>query len=133
MLDATFNSSFIGSGGSVNKGNKIPGTYRQQGYAELSWKSPDIGFKTALEGRYNSQTYVNDANSDTAPAYTIFNLRGGFEQKVNSWKISEYVRVENILDKNYIGAIRPNDSKLLFFESGAGRNWLLGLSASYQF
>ena len=133
LLDATFNSSFAGSGGSVFKGNKIPGTYRQQGYAELSWKNPDIGFKTALEGRYNSQTYVNDTNSDTAPAYTVFNLRGGFEQKISSWKLSEYARVENILDKNYIGAIRPNDSKSLFFESGAGRNWLLGLSASYQF
>ena len=133
LLDATFNSAFTGSAGLVNKGNKIPGTYRQQGYAELSWKNPDLGFKTALEGRYNSQTYVNDINSDTAPAYTILNIRGGFEQKLSSWKLTEYVRIENILDKNYIGAIRPNDSKSLFFESGAGRNWLLGINASFQF
>ena len=133
LLDATFDSTFNSNNTTINKGNKIPGTYRQQGYAEFSWKNQAMGFKTALEGRYNSQTYINDLNNDAAPAYTIFNIRGGFEQKIKSWKFSEYARIENIFDKNYIGAIRPNDSKSLFFESGAGRNWLLGISASYQF
>jgi len=43
------------------------------------------------------------------------------------------LRIENIFDRSYIGAVRVNDSNNRNFEPGAGRNYLLGLNASYQF
>ena len=87
----------------------------------------------ALEGRHNSKVYVNDMNTDTAPSYTIFNLRAGLQQDLGKWNFSEYVRVENMFDKEYIGSVRVNDGNGLFFEPAAERNYLLGLSASYKF
>lgn len=139
LLNAKFEDPFstvidaAGHTGTVNAGNKIPGTYKTQVYGEVAWKYSPLGFNTALEGRFNSRVYVNDINSDAAPSYTIFNIRAGFEQNLASWSLKEYVRVENIADKDYIGSVRVNDGNALFFEPGAGRNYLLGLSANYKF
>jgi Outer membrane receptor proteins, mostly Fe transport len=117
----------------VNAGNKIPGTYSNQIYAEIAWKHQPLGFSTALEGRYNSKVYVNDANTDAAPSYKIANIRAGFEQNVGGWNFTEFVRVENIFDEDYIGSVRINDGNSRFFEPAAGRNYLLSLGATYKF
>lgn len=132
-LDAKFDSSFVSSASTINAGNIISGTYREQIYGELAWKASNYGFSTALEGRYNSKVYVNDANDDAAPSYTIFNIRAGFSQDINHWRFSEYVRVENIFDRDYIGSVRVNDSNARYFEPAAGRNYLVGLNAAYRF
>jgi len=132
-LDATFQSNFTDASGAVLKDYKISGTYRDQVYGEIAWKYPELGFKTALEAKHNSNVYVNNANTDQAPDYTIYNLRMGFEQYLNKWRLKEFVRIENLTDKDYIGSVRVNDSKSYFFEPGAGRNYLLGINANYQF
>ena len=132
-LNAKFDSAYTGSNDiTVPSGNYIPGTYRSQVYGEVSWKAPEIGFSTAFEGRYNSKVYVDDINSDAAPSYSVFNLRAGFKQNVKSWSITEYARIENLFDKNYIGSVRVNDTNSRFFEPAAGRNWLMGLNVSYR-
>jgi iron complex outermembrane recepter protein len=133
LLSAKFDSDFTGASGLVASGNKIPGTYKTQLYGEVAWKYAPLGFSTALEARHNSKVYVNDRNTDTTSSYTIFNLRAGFEQNLANWNFSEYVRVENIADKDYIGSVRVNDANLRFFEPAADRNYLLGLSANYKF
>lgn len=139
LLNAKFEDPFVtvinagGATGTVNSGNRIPGTYKSQIYGEVAWRYPDLGFFSALEGRHSSQVYVNDINTDKAPSYTIFNLRAGFEQNLTHWQFKEYIRVENMFDKEYIGSIRVNDGNALFFEPGADRNYLLGLSAAYKF
>lgn len=127
------NAKYDSSSGTIPSGNKIPGTYKTQLYGEIAWKYEPLGFNTALEARHNSKVYVNDANDDAAPSYTLFNLRAGFKQRVANWDFSEYVRIENMFDKEYIGAVRVNDTNLRFFEPAAGRNYLLGLSAQYRF
>ncbi len=134
LLDAKFDDPFTTIGNKiVDSGNYIPGTYRTQLYGEISWKAPSIGFFTAFEGRHNSKVYVDDRNTDAAPSYTIFNLRAGFQQELANWRFSEYLRVENMFDKEYIGSVRVNDSNNRFFEPAQDRNYLLGLSASYKF
>lgn len=134
LLDAKFDDRFTTiSNNIVESGNYIPGTYRTQLYGEVSWKIPSIGFFTAFEGRHNSKVYVDDRNTDTAPSYTIFNLRAGFKQELANWRFSEYLRVENLFDKEYIGSVRVNDTNQRYFEPAQDRNYLLGLSASYKF
>ena len=131
-MDAKFDSTFT-SNGTVNSGNNIPGTYRQQIYGEASWKYPEFGFYTALETRYNSKVFVNDTNTDFADSYTVVNIRAGFQQSVSNWKFNEFLRVENIADKDYIGSIRVNDTNSRFFEPAVGRNWMVGVNANYRF
>jgi len=134
LLDAKFDEPFTTiSNNVVASGNYIPGTYRTQLYGEISWKLPSIGFFTAFEGRHNNKVYVDDRNTDTAPSYTVFNLRAGFQQELTNWRFSEYLRVENMFDKEYIGSVRVNDSNQRYFEPAQNRNYLLGISANYKF
>lgn len=137
MLDATFESDYSyvvnGSTKNIKAGYLLPGAYKTQIYGELAWKAPSVGFFSAVEGVHNSKVFVDDVNSDAAPAYTIFNVRAGFQQNVSNWRVSEYLRVENMFDKDYIGSIKVNDGNARFFEPAAGRNYMVGVSASYRF
>ncbi|WP_033413055.1 TonB-dependent receptor family protein [Methylophilus methylotrophus] len=138
LLDAEFKDSFTfrpttTTTRTVLAGNKIPGTYRSQIYGEIAWSYAPLGFFTAFEGRHNSKVYVDDVNSESAPSYTIFNLRAGFEQNLTNWRFKEFIRIENMFDKEYIGSVRINDGNRLFYETAADRNYLVGLSAQYKF
>ena len=140
-LDAEYSSSFCNAstapncaGGTlVQSGKTIPGTYSDTAYAELAWKHAPTGFSTALEARAYSQVYVADTNNDSAPGYAIASWRGGFNQDIRQWRISEFLRVDNLWDRDYIGSVKLNDSNKRYYEPAANRNWLLGLNASYQF
>jgi len=140
-LDAQYSDRFCSgstsatcAGGTwVNSGKTIPGTYRQTAYAEISWKYAPSGFSTALETHAVDKVYVSDKTSENAPGYAVVNWRGGFAQTISKWHIAEFVRIENILDRNYVSSVKINDSNGQYYEAGATRNWLLGLNASYQF
>lgn len=145
-LDAEFKSAFdtsytkyvVGTGNVTTTshilvGNKISGTYKDQLYGELSWKYPQLGFSTAVEARLNSLVYANDTNADKAAGYGVVNLRAAFDQKLYHWRLTEFVRVENIADKAYVGSVKNNDTSGRFYEPSAGRNWIAGLNASYNF
>jgi iron complex outermembrane receptor protein len=86
-----------------------------------------------VEARATSQVYVADANNDTAPGYAIASWRGGFNQNIRQWRMSEFLRVDNLFDRDYIGSVKLNDSNQRYYEPAANRNWLLGVNASYQF
>jgi iron complex outermembrane receptor protein len=143
-LDAKYTDPFCSGQSASSKGlctsgtwvlseKSIPGTYRQTAYAELNWKHAPTGFSTALETRAVGQVSVSDKGSDKASGYAILNWRGGFAQNINQWRFSEFIRIENLLEKNYVGSVKVNDVSSQFYEPGAGRNWMLGLNASYHF
>ena len=117
----------------VNSGNKIPGTYKDRIYAEVSWKEPRTGFFTALEGVHSSKVYTNDVNTDVANAYTIFNWRGGFKQQAGKWSFTEFARIENITNRDYVSSVKVNDANGRFYEPGLPANWTVGVNASYKF
>lgn len=134
LLNAQFDEGFTNSNGTVAKDNRIPGTYRTQLYGEIAWRYQPANLRIAVEGRHNSKAYVNDTNTDAAPSYTIFNLRASMQQEIGRWKITEYVRVENIFDKDYIGSVRVNDyTNQRYFEPAPGRNYIAGVKANYMF
>jgi iron complex outermembrane receptor protein len=84
--------------------------------------------------RKSSDTNVSFNPADgQADGYTVFNWRGGLSQAVNSWNFTEYLRVENIFDRDYVGSVRVADGNQRFYEPAPGRNWLIGLNAGYKF
>jgi iron complex outermembrane recepter protein len=127
-LDATYRDGFV-----VPAGNRIPGIPKSMLYAELQWKQPAWGLETALEARRVSSVFVNDANADAAPAYAVANLRVAFQQKLGAWTLREFVRVDNLTDRQYIGSVIVNEGNSRFFEPAPGRTWLVGVNAAYKF
>jgi iron complex outermembrane receptor protein len=130
---AASQAACTGAGSWVSSGKTIPGTYRQTAYAEIRWKHTPTGFTAALETHAMSKVYVSDTRNDAAQGYALVNWRAGFEQNLHHWRVAEFLRIENIFDRDYIGSVKLNDSNSQFYEPGAGRNWLLGLNASYRF
>ena len=91
------------------------------------------GFSMAGEVQYVGRIYANDLNTAYAPAYTIGNLRVGFAQQVGSLQFSEYVRVNNIANVNYVGSVIVGDTNSRYYEPAPGRNWYAGVSISAAF
>jgi len=143
-LQAEFQDSFRSCGAvqppctaagqvTVNAGNRIPGIPNYAVFGELAWRYAPLGFSTGAEVRWNGQVQVNDTNTQTAEDYTVVSLRGGFEQQLGNWRLSEFARVDNLLDEEYIGAVYVNDANGRFYAPAPERNTLLGVSAQYRF
>lgn len=133
-LDAEFTKNFTSGGNSVSSGTDIPGVYKQTLYGELAWRHEPSGFSTAIEGRAFSKSYVSfDPNDGHTSGYAIASWRAGFGQNIEKWQFSEFLRIENLFDKEYVGSIRVGDSNGAYYEAAPTRNWLLGLNASYRF
>jgi iron complex outermembrane receptor protein len=139
FLDATVSQNYSKQLNSVvqtiNSGNQIPGISKNSLYGEIQWSYEPVGFSTAVEANWRSKYYATDINdvSSVAKSFVAANIRAGFKQKINSWGLSEFVRVNNIFNRDYVGSVIVNDYSSRFFEPAPGRNWLLGVNASYQF
>jgi iron complex outermembrane receptor protein len=134
-LDARFTEGF--SSGSppvaVAAGAKLPGVPKSVLQADLAWRERRSGFHAAVELRRSDKVYVNEANTDAAPAYTVANLRAGFEQRGRNWTLSEFVRVDNLGDRHYSGSVIVAAAGGRFFEPAPGRNYAAGIAGSWAF
>ncbi len=117
----------------VASGNRLPGTPRVSLFAELGYQHRPWGLDTGLEMRHTGKVYVDDHNTDAVPGATIFNLRAALTQTVGKWTFKEFVRIDNLGDKNYVGSVIVNEGNQRFFEPAPGRTGLLGVSARYTF
>ncbi len=134
-VDATYKEGFssrvLGNTVTIPAGNALPGVPKNQAYGQLSYRQPR--FYTYLEALYRSKVPVNDANSEFADAYTVFNLVGALVQQGPAWRISEYVRMDNVTDRNYVGSVIVNEGNGRFYEPSPRRNMSAGIQASLQF
>ncbi len=118
----------------VPKGARLPGVPAANAYGEVTWSYPEAaGLVAGLEVQYAGKMYVNDRNTDAAPAYTIGNLRIGFEQRIGSWLFREFARLNNFTNRNYVGTVIVGDTNGRYFEPAATRNFVLGLAANASF
>lgn len=132
-LQATYDSDFTNSGKAIEKGNYLPGVPQTTLFAELNWKPRDW-VSTALEGLYRSKVYVEDTNQQrAAPGYSVFNWRARFEQKVEHWTFHQTLRLDNLLDRQYVGSVIVGDGNFRYYEAAPGRSWYAGAGAEYQF
>lgn len=133
-LDATFDADVParGSVAAITSGNKIPGIAKNQGYVGITWK-PQTGFYAGLDAQYNDKIYVDDKNSDTAPSYTVMAAYAGYVWNMQAWKVNVFGRVDNLLDKDYVGSVIVNDGNGRYFEPADGRNWSAGIRVVKQF
>jgi iron complex outermembrane receptor protein len=119
--------------GGLLDGKQMPGVPRQMIYAELDWQYRPLGFSTSLSAQWRDQVYVDNENTDFADSYAVVNYHLGFQQIVGGWQFNEFARINNLFDRNYVGAVVVNSGNGRYFQPEPGRNFMLGLSASYAF
>ena len=133
----TYLRARYGSGtANIPAGNRLPGLPEHQLFAQLGW-APDvaasIGGQFALELRHSSRVFANDANTARADAHTLLGLSARFEQTTGAWTWRQFVRIDNLMDRRYVGSVIVNDGNSRFFEPGLGRALSAGVELSRRF
>lgn len=130
MLHAIYDEAF----GAVPDGSRLPGLPKASLYGEFGWKEASGRYGAALETIANSKVYAEDTNSATpAPGYAIVNARVQASQQLGGWRLRQFARLNNLFDRDYIGSVIVGDANRRYYEAAPGRNWILGVSAQYQF
>jgi iron complex outermembrane receptor protein len=112
----------------VAAGNRIAGTQRLIGAAEIGWRPGVVPGEFALEVRGQGSTPVNDSNTDAAGGFALVNLRWSANWAVTgSGTLQTLLRVDNVADRPVVGSVIVNDANGRFFEPAAPRSVLLSL------
>ncbi|MFT3756466.1 MAG: TonB-dependent receptor [Pseudoxanthomonas sp.] len=132
-LDASFRDSFpiCTAAGCTNPstlvaaGTRIPGTARHQFNTTLGWRQGD--WHAQLEGEGVGDVTVNDTGSTGAPGYFLLNLEAGKRWNLSGSTLDAFARIDNVLDKQYIGSVIVNEGNARYYEPGPGCGVLVGL------
>ena len=130
-LIATFANEFRSGTPAVTvpAGARLPGVPASSAYGELLWAPGGLGgFQAAIDVSLVDKIFINDRNSDAAPRYAIAGARIGLEQQFARVKFREFVRVNNLTDRKYVGSVIVGDANGRTFESAPGRNWSAGIT-----
>jgi iron complex outermembrane receptor protein len=129
-LRAVYDQAF----GNVAEGSRLPGVARTTAFGELAWKDDGGRYGAALEALANGKVYAEDTNREkAAPGYGLLNLRFTAMQPIGGWRLKEFARLNNLLDKTYVGSVIVGDTNKRYYEAAPGRNWQAGFSAQYLF
>jgi len=138
-LNARFTQAFTTVTGTpsvvvnVAAGSQLPGIARDNFFGELIWRHSSTGFHAGVEVRHSSKVWVNDQNSEFSGAYTVFNLRTGLQQRGKGWKLTEYLRVDNVGNKGYIGSVIVAEANNRYYEPAPKRGAMVGVNAEFSF
>lgn len=139
-LDASVREAYLACTGApctvpstpVDKGNKIPGIPESALFAAVQWGGA-TGWHAGIEGRYLAAVPVNDVNSESAPSYGLLGLDAGYVFAESWGRLRTFVRVDNLLDEEYIGSVIVNDGNGRFYEPGPERSVLAGLRMDWNY
>jgi iron complex outermembrane receptor protein len=113
--------------GTVYDGNRIPGIAPHRLETSLDYRLP-AGLFVGVEGSRVAEVPVNDANSETSPAYTLFHARAGLSALRLGWMdLAPFVGVNNLLDVRYNTSVTINAFGDRYYEPGPGRALYLGV------
>ena len=116
----------------VYDGNVIPGTAKNLLFGELSWWHPR-GWFAAFDVLYVDDQFADNANTIVNDAYTLSNLRLGYEHRAGSLVVMPYIGINNLFDESYNANLRINDTNLRFFEPGPERNAYAGVTVNWRY
>ena len=120
--------------GAVPAGSHLPGVPGANLFGELAWKDSGGRFGAALEAQASGKIHVDDANAErAAPGYGVLNLRVHARQERGAWQFRQFARLNNLLDRQYVGSVIVGDSSKRYYEAAPGINWLVGVNAAYRF
>lgn len=127
-LDASFRQA----SGNAAAGNMLPGLSKQHLTLGLDYDITSE-WRVGVSAEHMGKIYVNDTNSESAPAYTVAAASIGYRKVMGPWTLRAFARVDNLFDRKYVGSVIVNDGNNRYFEGAPGRQWMTGVSAAYQF
>ncbi len=122
---------FVDENGNDFSGNTLPGTAENVLFGEVIYDHPS-GWFGALDALYVDEQFTNNANTATNDAYSLTNLRFGFERTVGSVVLAPFIGVNNLFDESYNANVRINAFGGRYYEPGPERNAYAGVSFRFD-
>ena len=134
QLDSFVSYSYIDANyqGGLYNGNQLPGVADSQWFTRLTWH-PTQATQVQLLGQYRGETYADDSNTVKAPSYVKWDLAITQQWQIAENEFEAWLRVDNLLDRNYVGAVVVNQGSGRSFEPGIGRSASIGISWHHLF
>lgn len=111
-------------------GARLPGVARQQAYWQLAWQ-PSERQRLQLVSEYRGDVAADDANAVFAPSHTLWHMAYQHSWRYDNIELSPWLKVHNLTDRDYVGAVVVNQGSGRAFEPGIGRELQLGLHFNY--
>ncbi|MCD0244802.1 TonB-dependent receptor [Xanthomonas melonis] len=109
----------------VASGARLPGVPRQQLFARWQWQPAQWQF--AAESVASAATVVNDLATERAPGYALVNLEASRRWTTAHGALRTFARIDNALDRQYVGSVIVNDGNGRYDEPGPERTYTVGL------
>ena len=116
----------------VNDGSYLPAVPRNALYVGVTWTYAPVGFSTSLEEQGRAGIYADDRNTAFASGYWETDWRAGLSQTTSRWQFNEYLRVDNLTNRTYVGSVIVNQSNAGYFEPAPGRTALVMFNAKWR-
>jgi iron complex outermembrane receptor protein len=107
----------------VAAGNRLPGVPKNNVYAALRWGA-DLGWHASVSGQYTTNVAADDTNLSFARPYALLGVNGGYGVDLNQFRMSAFLRINNLLNRRYVGSVIVDDGNGRYFEPGPGFNIL---------
>ncbi len=129
VLRAVYSQGF----GPVAAGSQLPGVPRANLFGEVQWASP-AGVGATLELQATARVFADDANADVpAPGYGLVNAAFHARQAVGTWQFRQFLRLNNLADRSYVGSVIVGDSNKRYYEAAPGRHVSFGATVQTRF
>lgn len=133
-LDARFRDTLLvcaGAGCTVPDtplpaGTRLPGVPRQQAFARLEWRHGQ--WSAALEGEAMGRVGADDLGAHAAAGFGLLHLEASRDVTLSGGRLRAFARIDNLLDRSYVGSVIVNEGNGRYYEPGAGRGATLGLA-----
>ena len=121
------------SGAEDLSGKALPGLPRHLGQLSLRYTHRS-GVLLQLSGRFTGSFYADNANAVNVPATQVYSARIGRRGPIGKAGMELFIGADNVANALVYNNIRLNAAAGRYYEAGAGRSFLIGLtlSSAYQ-
>ncbi|MCC5878390.1 MAG: TonB-dependent receptor [Idiomarina sp.] len=120
--------------GDALDGRRIPGIAHSNAFVQLNYLPfQDSRLRASVTGQYRSRVAANDSNEVFAPSYVLWAAGLDARQDHGNWRFSQWLRVDNLLDKKYVGSVVVNQGSGRAFEPAPGRQLSAGVQLNRRF
>ena len=110
----------------VFDGKTLPGIPKSHSQIELRYFN-EKGLFLILQNRNAAQIFANDANTASANAYSVFNVRMGYTISLKQVQFEPFLGINNLGNANYMANVQINAQGDRFFEPAAQRYFFGGI------